>query len=373
MTAMGPASRISAMDGLRGWAALSVVIFHFTWELFGGAYPQFRSLFPAMIGSGRLAVAIFFTLSGYVLTIRRWRRNDNPPYYLVAFKRYLRLTIPIFVAVMGFWLLMVLGLTPTKDAARLIPNHYWMGQIANFRPDFLRAIFFGLAGTYGFELRQLYHPFLWTMIVELWGSLIVFALSQTDRWRRAPYVALVLLAVTFLYVFPLIACFFLGALVALLQKDDVLFRDPPGRTESRIATAIFVAGVVTAAFMHVRSENFSFAVAQHLWPAALTGTIVVFAAVRSVPVTRLLSLPLSQALGKLSFPLYLAHGLVAASVAAILVVWTAGYGPIDTFDALLISLASILSSLLLAGVLLPVETLTLSFLKRFEWINPARA
>lgn len=367
MADMGAASRVAAMDGLRGWAALSVVVFHFTWELFGGTYPEFRTFVPAMLGSGRLAVAIFFTLSGYVLTIRRWRRDDNPPYYGVALKRYVRLTIPIFVISMLFYLAMVAGFTPTHEASQIIHNRYWMGNIANFEPEFLPAVFFGLVGAYGFELRHLYHPFLWTMIVELWGSYIVFGISQNGRFLREPYSALLLFAVFFLWLFPLIACFFLGALVALLQRDGVLFRNPPGRLESAIATLLFAAGVIGAAFMHVRSENLSGLTVHQLVPASLTGVVVVFAAARSRPVSTFLSRPLSQGLGKLSFPLYLAHGVVAAAVSAPLIVWTASFGPIDTFDALLISLASILSSLALAQLLLPVETFTLSLLKRIPW------
>ncbi len=66
------ASRIGALDGLRGWAALVVVVFHFTWEMWGVHFPVFRQ-FPASLINGQLAVSIFFTLSGYVLTVRRWQ------------------------------------------------------------------------------------------------------------------------------------------------------------------------------------------------------------------------------------------------------------------------------------------------------------
>ncbi|MEQ1769130.1 MAG: acyltransferase [Devosia sp.] len=369
MSASAPsaADRIGAMDGLRGWAALAVVIFHFTWEMFGHSMPEFRSLLPAFLGSGRLAVAIFFTLSGYVLTVRRWRRDDNPPYRRVALKRYVRLTIPIFISAMLFFALMVLGLTPTQQAADILQNYYWMGSIAGFQPNLLEAIFFGLLGAYGLQRGHLYHPFLWTMIIELWASLLVFWFSQGWKWLfREPYTPLIVSTLIFLWVFPLAACFFLGAIVALMQRDGRLFRDPPSARESLMATIVFVAGVCAATFMHVRSEMFTPETVRGLIPASLTGVVVTFAAVRSAPVARILMTGASQAMGRLSFPLYLAHGIIAASFAPALVVWTNAMGPIDTLDASLISLASILASLALAQMLLPVETFTLGFVRRFD-------
>ncbi|HWA18596.1 MAG TPA: acyltransferase [Devosia sp.] len=367
MTGAEASTRVSAMDGLRGWAALSVVIFHFTWEMFGHWSPAFRSYIPAALGSAQVAVAIFFTLSGYVLTIRRWRRADNPPYLLAALRRYLRLTIPILTISFCIYLLMVLGLTPTRAAAPLVDNDFWLGHIAYFDPSFLGMLVYALARAYWVDLAYAYHPFLWTMIVELWGSLIVFAISQGERGLREPYTAVLLCIAFFFSLFPLAACFFLGALVALLQRDGVLFRDPPTPLESKIATAIFIAGVFGAAWMHLPSEEFYFSNFKYLTVPALTGVAIVFAAIRSVPVSRLLTAPASQVMGRLSFPLYLMHGLIAASFAPALILWTASLGPLDQIDAWLIALASILASVAAAPLLLPVEQFTLGFVRRLQW------
>jgi peptidoglycan/LPS O-acetylase OafA/YrhL len=366
-------SRVSAMDGLRGWAALSVVIFHFTWEMFGHWRPEFRSYIPAALGSAQVAVAIFFTLSGYVLTIRRWRRADNPPYLIAALRRYLRLTIPILTISALIFVLMVLRLTPTLIAAPLVDNDFWLGHIAYFEPSFAGLLVYAFARAYWIDLTYAYHPFLWTMAVELWGSLIVFAISQSGRVLREPYTAVLLFAVLFLWVFPLASCFFLGALVALLQRDGAIFRNPPTPLESNIATIVFIAGVIGAAWMHLPSEEFFFSNFKYLIAPALTGVALVFAGIRSIPVSRLLTAPASQTLGRLSFPLYLVHGLIAASFAPALIVWTASMGPLDPLDAWLIALASILASLAAAPLLLPVEKFTLSFVKRLEWPFGKRA
>src|SRR5262249_47363679 len=78
----GDVGRISALDGLRGWAALSVIVYHLTWELFGALYPIYRNPWLSIFGNGAFAVAVFFAISGYVLTIGRWNRDDNPPLVL---------------------------------------------------------------------------------------------------------------------------------------------------------------------------------------------------------------------------------------------------------------------------------------------------
>ena len=44
-------ARVGALDGLRGWAALGVLIYHVGWEMFGIIYPVFRQLFQRREGA----------------------------------------------------------------------------------------------------------------------------------------------------------------------------------------------------------------------------------------------------------------------------------------------------------------------------------
>ena len=38
-----PSGRLDLLDGVRGWSALSVVLFHVFWETFGALVPAFRN------------------------------------------------------------------------------------------------------------------------------------------------------------------------------------------------------------------------------------------------------------------------------------------------------------------------------------------
>jgi hypothetical protein len=69
--------RLHYLDGVRGWAAFSVLIFHSTWELFGGAIPSFRTTWLGLFNDGKLAVLIFFC--SFRLRTLQWYRTMTKP------------------------------------------------------------------------------------------------------------------------------------------------------------------------------------------------------------------------------------------------------------------------------------------------------
>lgn len=351
-------TRVGALDGLRGWAALSVVVYHCLWQTYGVIFPETHSFIPALPGNGLMAVAVFLTLSGYVLTTRRWRRADNPPLLFSAFRRYVRLTIPIIAAVLLVWVLMSPQLTPTKRAFDITGVHSWYDTFARFRPDLGAALSFATLRVYGAALTQNYGPFLWTMVVELWGSLIVFAISQSGRALREPYTPLLLVAVLCLAMFPLAACFPIGALIALLERDGVVFRTEPSRLESRTATVALLAIIVAGAVVQMYLPG--------LLVPSLLGVGVFVAVKRSLPVQHFLELPVSTLLGRLSFPLYLVQYAVIISLSALLIVWLDANDALNLATALLTALVSVGASVALAVLFLPVEVLTLGLLRRLD-------
>src|SRR4051812_23978215 len=70
-------TRWSELDGVRGWAALSVMLFHVSWETFGIVEPAFRNILTASLLNGQLDVAIFFVLSGEALSASYWRDGNH--------------------------------------------------------------------------------------------------------------------------------------------------------------------------------------------------------------------------------------------------------------------------------------------------------
>src|SRR5258706_1988331 len=91
----GAAIRFHEIDGLRGWAALSVVVFHLYWETFGVVMPGLRNPATAFFLDAGLAVSLFFVLSGEALSAAYFAGKGEVAVVKLCVKRYTRLTIPI--------------------------------------------------------------------------------------------------------------------------------------------------------------------------------------------------------------------------------------------------------------------------------------
>jgi len=364
------AERLSVLDGLRGWAALSVVVFHLTWECFGVLFPQLRNVPLAVVANGNMAVALFLMVSGYVLTIRGWRNADKSGVRRSILKRYFRLTIPILASVMLFWAILALGLGAGPAAGLIVDRPDWLSKFGHLDPDVLRAITFGLAGVYQRTTAESFGPFLWTMTIELWGSFVVLGLCFFELRRTWAYVPVVLLTVLALWLriapyFPIASCYLGGALVALMTRDGIIRTGSPGRIESLIATVLLALSLVAAGLVQYYQLEQALVV-----PFAMIGFAC---ALRSGPVSRFLSLPVSQWLGRISFPLYLMQILVIVTVTSWLIIWAQAGGQLTVWTAIGIAFVSGALCIVAAWAFLPVERLALTVAARVVAPRAVRA
>jgi peptidoglycan/LPS O-acetylase OafA/YrhL len=85
--------RLFQLDALRGLAALTVILHHFH-----AAYPALPHRWAyVLFGSGSSAVVLFFILSGYVLSLPHWTGSRTPyPVYVV--RRVCRIYLPFAAA-----------------------------------------------------------------------------------------------------------------------------------------------------------------------------------------------------------------------------------------------------------------------------------
>jgi peptidoglycan/LPS O-acetylase OafA/YrhL len=91
--------RVTRLDGLRGFAVLSVVVYHAETHLGLGRRP----------GGGFVGVAVFFVLSGYLITHLVWLSHDGAGlsgYWAFLRRRFTRLA-PALVAFVVIWALVV--------------------------------------------------------------------------------------------------------------------------------------------------------------------------------------------------------------------------------------------------------------------------
>lgn len=340
--------RDTALDGLRGWAAIAVCLYHFIWELFGARFPEFRNLGIAIFCNGRLAVSIFFVLTGYVLTIGSWGA-DKAGVRRQLVKRYFRLTIPIVFAVGVTMIAVELGLNDQMRAAGAAINRPdWLGSFLQFEPSATGAAAFALVFAYWPIAGGLsYNAFLWTMPYELLGSYLVLLICLAERFVRAPMAILGLVAGVMLSgdSWALGSSFALGACLAIMRQQGRL---PASR--SWMPVAIAAGALVFGGVAHWRGFPD--------WTIALASVAIVAAVLSSERIGTWLSTPTSRSLGRLSYPIYLMQFPVLITLSSTLIVGAESGGFLNQITAVAISIASVAAVVVLALPFVWVERLT---------------
>lgn len=193
-----PARRLDALDGLRGAAALTVVVYHAMGrsDWFRDGMYQFRAdgllagfvtMSPVRIlFDGRAAVMAFFVLSGFVLSRAFWSgKATSWGRYLV--RRGLRLYPPVVAS--AVFALVVLGLTQTvTETGRGFVD---LGVIGSSSSELFTAM--GLLGLSESPLNVVWWSLRWEMWFSLLLPVIVVALvlagcGPRRRFRAAPVV-----------------------------------------------------------------------------------------------------------------------------------------------------------------------------------------
>lgn len=337
-------TRFTPLDGLRGWAALSVLVTHFTWETFGTLFPELRSYPVAVLCNDTLAVSIFFVLSGYVLTRYRWGRANGLLAGTLA-ARYLRLALPIAAVTSATLVIVAFGWNANRAAAAVVSREDWLGQFLPFTASPAGAAWFATIGVFtSINRGTYYNPFLWTMIIEFWGSFVILVLSQF-RVRAWQPIVLVVLSILLLRFYSIASGMTLGALLALY---DV--KRPATLRASAFAPLIALGLVLLTGWLKLIDG-----------PQAITmacAVVLVAIAREDNALSRLLDEPLSQWLGYLSFPMYLAQFAILITLTSHLVLMANANGILTVWTALGIALVSIAATLAASYALVPFETAT---------------
>lgn len=255
-------SRQTHLDSLRGLAATLIVVVHyfcvfFPYAIFGkqGQYVQHRNweswfYYPplAAILGGYSMVCIFFVLSGYVLSYNFIGKTGCRTELLSAIaKRPIRLGgMVLFTVCLGAWLWSA-GLIFNKSLAAITHSVPYFSTY-NWNEPFQFSSFLRDVLTDLFDKAKIYNNPMWTIGMELEGSLLVFAFLffwGANRLRLIPLAALFVYFRNHEY-----QNFLFGMLVADLVKNYSW----PGLTKYRSAAISVCAG---GALFFVSYPNFT--------------------------------------------------------------------------------------------------------------------
>ncbi len=358
---MNPESRIriEEVDGIRGWAALCVIAFHLSWETFGILVPQFRFWPTKFFLDGPLAVYVFFILSGDALSYRYMLTGNASGLTKSIIKRYFRLTIPIATSCLIVYLLMKSGLTWNGIAAPIVHREDWLGKFIQFAPNFGSLVRYAFIEVYVHHtLENSYNPFLWTMSIEMIGSLLVFSYLITFKQQKNPLATALVCAAFLTYFDTLFSLFFIGIAFAILRIKGYFDRIHAAKM-TQSGTLLILAGIAaTDAFAgHTNHQS------MHL--SIFMATTVVAAIYLNSTLTKFMRTGFSVWLGKISFPLYVLHFTIIVSLTSWLIVKLHSGNQLNMHNIVFVIVVSLLSALVLAHFASIAEQRYLTWLNNF--------
>lgn len=344
-------------DGLRGLAAIQVVLLHyasvflpvFAHEGSTPAYQaeQWLSKSPLFfLIDGGTAVCIFFAISGFVLA-SSFQKSPIKVLPAIA-RRTTRLFVPVAIAACFAWALLSLmpgygariaSITHSDFSARLYQEP--MNVLGLLRDVVANSLFIGYKATSIFDSfgwmpvaqpSASTNPPFWTLHIEFWGSMLVLGLAYLrQRLPRALFV--MALAVSVLIVgTSWYALFLLGFVLNLLNRKL--------QTTSFIASVLGVAAVLWGVFVGYSKGSQpindlylflnGFVVGKAFNPftfqSTAAGALIFTGVLLNGPMRRCLASRPCTFLGRLSFGMYLLHFPVLFTVGAIIFLRTLSHG-----------------------------------------------
>lgn len=342
--------RLVFLDGLRGWGAVFVVLYH----VFCNGLPvndttadSLKYLVPF---SGILAVLIFFVVSGFSLSVSYLAEGRLQSWCSIVAGRYLRLAIPIFATCAVVHLVMVFGLVaPASDRLPLFQ------PFLNFAPTVGHLLRFSLFDVFfAYDSRETYAGPLWTMSVELIGSFVV--LLAILVLRPLPYrpLFLAVLSGLILAFVPWENAAYLALFPAGAALADCFNRGWIEVIPKSVGLFFLLFGCLSPVLLSYR-------------PSAWCVFSVLPLVVGSIVVSwtkAWLSGSVSAHLGRISFPLYLVHGPILCFLGEPL---TRGAGD-SLVLKILVQFAVVLLSFAAAEAFVPVNEFAIDLARRFgKW------
>lgn len=368
--------RVDFLDGIRGWASVVVLLSHIigsvlalvTPELDANSFSDFKlsefwrviydvyGVLLRIFTDGRLAVLIFFVLSGYALSVSHFNLQKNA-LALATASRYFRLTIPILFTSLIAYVMLKAGLFFNLEAAARFPVlSDWLGSFYKFHGSIQGVLSFATYDVF-FRYRSevAYNALLWTMPVELMGSFMIYGfLALFKRSNAVQWGISLLLALAFLCSTPLYACFIMGYLIAELNRIFVGKITRKGSDIFLVCAFLAVSGVAILRQFIEWGDFVTYDAATCLIATALVTSVSFSSGLRAFFSNRL-----SKFLGRISFPLYLIQIIVICSWSSFLYLKMPVLGGSVVLAAVINLLTTISLCIGLSALLIPIERLSI--------------
>jgi peptidoglycan/LPS O-acetylase OafA/YrhL len=372
--------RVRYLDGLRGVAALIVLITHISITLVsqfitvhGDDSPLTKTVVPfgklpiGFLWNGNSAVCVFFILSGFVMADFGFRTKLGLTAQVA--RRYVRLALPILLTSTFAYLFMKFGLFRNVEAGQVIDSG-WLATWYNFAYSGRSMIYESLFETF-LNGTYLYNANLWTMQSELIGSIAILSIVSLSRDRKERVAFYLLFAAVSISTYlPLFAA---GSLLREF-KDNARF----GLARNTVPVLVFAVGCYFCSMPAASIDN---PLPWHSFlPEAFHGDgvrylheigsiFIVWGLICAPSIQAFFASSIPQWLGRISFTLYLIHIPLLCSLTSAIILMLAGHGRIIT--VLVCGPVTLFACLGMAAILTPVVDRWPILLSRFvgDWIH----
>jgi peptidoglycan/LPS O-acetylase OafA/YrhL len=320
--------KINYLDGLRGVAAINVMIMHFFIILvpamiysdrmpshLGNLEQIFSSTPLGLIGAGNFSVCIFFVLSGYVLTQKYFKNRDKKIIISGAMRRYIRLFVPVLAVTILSFLMASTGVFHYYIETVMVSGNNNYDNYWTFTPDIVDAVKQAVWGSF-FTGDDTYNPVLWTITTEFYGSMLVFAMAlmfgvQRNRWTFY-------LAASVLFF----NSYYFAFIIGMGFADTFNSKTSIFKTDNKIILSVILfsglflgsypVGTVTNDSLYAFLNNGLFEIPKLTYHILGAGMIM-YVLLNSRWLQQIFSSPVPVFLGKISYSLYLIHFLIISS------------------------------------------------------------
>jgi peptidoglycan/LPS O-acetylase OafA/YrhL len=339
----GKTNRFMELEGLRGLAALAVFFFHFLIIFYPVMYYGVSNLAPvqhfwlednihgtplATFLSGTFSVAIFFVLSGFVLSVGFFATKDTAIIKKLASKRYIRLMLPALASVILAWVYIKLHLSQTAEAYNISLSSALQNEWIMI-PRFLGAIKEGMISIFVVGPEHHYNSVLWTMKYEFIGSFIVFTLALIFGHSNKRWIIYLALA------FGLYNTWYLGFILGMaladiyVNKPQLIQKIKQPFFYGLLGIGIIFGGFPTAYSVGTIYDHMSFfwlAESKNQSLYMSIGALFIVMSVLSIGfLKKAMSLRVMSQLGKYTYSLYLVHQPIIYTLGAGLFVMFTGF------------------------------------------------
>lgn len=351
-----------AVNGLKGIAALIVVLHHFTWAFFPAMQTAEYELSHLGMGemvvhrsplyffiNGEFMVKVFWCVSGFLLASLWYKEHDIEQMRRRIVNKYLKLVVPILVSVLAAYVLMILGGMKNAETAQATLST-WFGGFYAFSPSLLSACKEGVVDVFLYG-RSYYNPILWTMKGELFGAFFTgmfLLLFGEARHKKLWYIVFFVISAM---VYVPLCCFVLGMFVADQYEKGI-------ELSNKVSAALSVIVLILSSFLPIWAFLPQFVHIDEVTVIDVGSIVYAIAAAllcllvcASKPVNRFFSGRAFRFLGKNSAALFIIHCPLMCSVAAKIFNSLYGMGSFSYLFDTIVTLALYLIILFVAGSL----------------------